>query len=110
MKPVAFDYERASDVAGAVKLLAAADGAARVIAGGQSLGPMLNLRLAQPQLLVDVRSIVELQHARLSGELGVGDLEERGQFLTAPAPVGLSSRVRRPCLALLVDLSMGWSS
>lgn len=68
MKPSAFDYERASDVAGAVKLLAAADGAARVLAGGQSLGPMLNLRLAQPQLLVDVRAIAELRHAHATAE------------------------------------------
>ncbi|MGH8664815.1 MAG: FAD binding domain-containing protein, partial [Burkholderiales bacterium] len=55
MKPAPFDYERATDVATAVKSLADADGMARIIAGGQSLGPMLNLRLAQPQLLVDVR-------------------------------------------------------
>ena len=68
MKPMVFDYERASDVADAVKLLAAADGAARVLAGGQSLGPMLNLRLAQPQLLVDIRAISELKHARTTPE------------------------------------------
>jgi carbon-monoxide dehydrogenase medium subunit len=63
VKPAPFDYERASDVAAAVKCLAAGDGMARVIAGGQSLGPMLNLRLAQPQLLVDVRGIAELREA-----------------------------------------------
>jgi len=68
MKPIAFDYERASDVADAVKLLAAGVGAARVLAGGQSLGPMLNLRLAQPQLLVDVRAISELKRARTTTE------------------------------------------
>ena len=68
MKPAAFDYERASDVAQAVKSLAAADGMARVIAGGQSLGPMLNLRLAQPQLLVDVRGIPELRQASATPE------------------------------------------
>ena len=60
MKPVAFDYERPRDLAAAVKLLAAANGNAKVMAGGQSLGPMLNLRLAQPQLVVDVRGIAEL--------------------------------------------------
>jgi len=61
MKPVAFDYERAVDVAAAVKCLAASEGMARVLAGGQSLGPMLNLRLAQPRLLVDVCGIDELR-------------------------------------------------
>lgn len=60
MKPVAFDYERPRDVAAAVKLLAGSRGAAKVMAGGQSLGPMLNLRLAQPQLVIDVRRIDEL--------------------------------------------------
>ncbi|MGZ5093405.1 MAG: FAD binding domain-containing protein [Burkholderiales bacterium] len=60
MKPVAFDYERPRDVASAVKLLAGSSGAAKIMAGGQSLGPMLNLRLAQPQLVIDVRSIDEL--------------------------------------------------
>ena len=63
MKPATFDYERATDVAAAVKSLAAAGGMARVIAGGQSLGPMLNLRLAQPELLIDVRGIDELRQA-----------------------------------------------
>ncbi|HYC48301.1 MAG TPA: FAD binding domain-containing protein [Burkholderiales bacterium] len=63
MKPVAFDYERPRDLASAVKLLAAEDGA-KVMAGCQSLGPMMNLRLAQPRLVVDVRGIAELQEVR----------------------------------------------
>jgi carbon-monoxide dehydrogenase medium subunit len=63
VKPAPFDYARATDVAAAVKSLADAGGMARVIAGGQSLGPMLNLRLAQPQLLVDVRGIDELRRS-----------------------------------------------
>ena len=60
MKPVSFDYERATDAASAVKHLADAEGAAKIIAGGQSLGPMLNLRVAQPERLVDVRTVDEL--------------------------------------------------
>ena len=60
MKPVAFDYEAPTELASAVALLASGNGSAKVIAGGQSLGPMLNLRLAQPELLVDVRRIPEL--------------------------------------------------
>jgi carbon-monoxide dehydrogenase medium subunit len=59
MKPVAFDYARPSSLAEAIGLLAgAAD--AKVLAGGQTLGPMLNLRLAQPTLLVDITRIAEL--------------------------------------------------
>jgi carbon-monoxide dehydrogenase medium subunit len=60
LKPAKFDYEKPRTLADAVKLLAAARGEAKPIAGGQSLGPMLNFRLAQPALLVDVRGLPEL--------------------------------------------------
>jgi carbon-monoxide dehydrogenase medium subunit len=60
VKPVAFDYERPGDLASALKLLSGANGTAKVMAGGQSLGPMLNLRLAQPQLVIDIRRLSEL--------------------------------------------------
>ena len=66
MKPAPFDYEAPRDIAAALKLLREGDGKAKVIAGGQSLGPMLNLRLAQPALLVDVRRIPELGQATLA--------------------------------------------
>jgi carbon-monoxide dehydrogenase medium subunit len=62
VKPVAFDYEKPRDVAGALAFLTGSNGA-KVMAGAQSLGPMLNLRLAQPQLLVDVKGIDELNQA-----------------------------------------------
>ncbi|MPZ55977.1 MAG: carbon monoxide dehydrogenase [Rhizobiales bacterium] len=61
MKPVAFDYERPQDIAGALALAGRADVAVKFLAGGQSLGPMLNLRLAQPDLLVDLTGIAELK-------------------------------------------------
>ena len=60
MKPVAFEYERPTTLADAAKLLGQGRGFSKVLAGGQSLGPMLNLRLAQPDLLVDITSIPEL--------------------------------------------------
>jgi carbon-monoxide dehydrogenase medium subunit len=59
MKPAAFDYVRPSTVAEALKVLQGAPGA-KVLAGGQTLGPMLNLRLAQPAVLVDITRIPEL--------------------------------------------------
>jgi carbon-monoxide dehydrogenase medium subunit len=68
MKPATFDYERPTDVASAVKLLAASEGMGKVLAGGQSLGPMLNLRLAQPTLLVDVRTIERLREVKLTDD------------------------------------------
>jgi hypothetical protein len=63
MKAAAFDYARPQSIREAVALLAGSEGA-RIIAGGQSLGPMLNLRLVQPGLLVDVRHIPELNEVR----------------------------------------------
>ncbi len=60
MKPVAFEYARPATLAEAAGLLGRENGSAKALAGGQSLGPMLNLRLAQPDLLVDLTSIPEL--------------------------------------------------
>jgi carbon-monoxide dehydrogenase medium subunit len=60
MKPVAFEYERPTTLPDAAKLLGQERSFSKVLAGGQSLGPMLNLRLAQPDLLVDITSIPEL--------------------------------------------------
>lgn len=66
MKPAAFDYARPADLAGALHALAGHE-RARALAGGQSLGPMLNLRLADPGLLVDVRRLPELRGHRVDG-------------------------------------------
>jgi carbon-monoxide dehydrogenase medium subunit len=55
MKPAAFDLKHARNVGDAVEILAASEGDGKVMAGGQSLGPMLNLRLARPKLLVDIK-------------------------------------------------------
>jgi carbon-monoxide dehydrogenase medium subunit len=60
MKPAAFDYVRPSTLADAIALLQRADLAVKLLAGGQSLGPMLNLRLAQPDLLVDITGVPDL--------------------------------------------------
>ncbi len=59
MKPAAFAYARPASLAEAGELLRSADGA-KALAGGQSLGPMLNLRLVEPRLLVDLTGIAEL--------------------------------------------------
>ncbi len=60
MKPARFEFVRARSVGEASRLLADARGEARVIAGAQSLGPMLNLRLARPQLVIDITGVPEL--------------------------------------------------
>ncbi len=61
MKAAAFDYARPRDVGEAITLLSQAKGGAKLLAGGQSLGPMLNLRLARPGLLVDISRLEELR-------------------------------------------------
>ena len=61
MKPAPFDYARAESLDEAIGLLADAGGDARPLAGGQSLGPMLNLRIARPSLLVDLAPVAELR-------------------------------------------------
>jgi aerobic carbon-monoxide dehydrogenase medium subunit len=73
MKPVAFGYERPASIDAALDLLSETAVACKVLAGGQSLGPMLNLRLAQPDLLIDVSSISELADvADRSDHLDIG--------------------------------------
>jgi carbon-monoxide dehydrogenase medium subunit len=61
MKAAAFDYQRADSAVQAVQLLGAASGMAKVCGGSQSLGPMLNLRLAQTEALIDVSRIENMR-------------------------------------------------
>jgi len=69
MKPTAFEYVPGSGVAQAIAALAASQGLAKVAAGTQSLGPMLNLRLAQPSQLVDVGRIAALREFALQPDV-----------------------------------------
>jgi aerobic carbon-monoxide dehydrogenase medium subunit len=68
MKPAPFDYARPSSLADAIALLAPQERVAKPLAGGQSLGPMLNLRLAQLDLLVDITGVAELRRAEEGGD------------------------------------------
>ena len=68
MKAAPFDYERPRDVDAVIALAAREDLVVKLIAGGQSLGPMLNLRLAQPDVLVDITHIPELKRVEESGD------------------------------------------
>jgi aerobic carbon-monoxide dehydrogenase medium subunit len=68
MKAAAFDYVRPRDVDEAITLLAQGKGNAKALAGGQSLGPMLNLRLARPGLLVDISRLEELRAIEDAGD------------------------------------------
>lgn len=73
MKPAPFNYERPRDIASALSVMNAAEGMVKIIAGGQSLGPMLNLRLVAPDTILDITGIAELKRADVSGsELTLG--------------------------------------
>jgi carbon-monoxide dehydrogenase medium subunit len=75
MKPAPFDYASPTDLAEALSLLGQHDGEARALAGGQSLVPLLNFRLARPALIVDLNRIQSLGYFKADGEaLVVGAL------------------------------------
>ena len=63
MKSAPFDYQRAASVTGALDLFAAAVGLAKYVAGSQTLGPMMNLRLTQVDTLIDLSRVDELRYA-----------------------------------------------
>jgi 2-furoyl-CoA dehydrogenase FAD binding subunit len=75
VKPAAFLYERPQTVEEAVSLLAEHGDDAKVLAGGQSLMPLLNMRLARPRVLVDINGVSQLDNmSRLDGALRCGAL------------------------------------
>jgi 2-furoyl-CoA dehydrogenase FAD binding subunit len=79
MKPQAFDYARAESAEEAVGLLAEAGEDARILAGGQSLMAVLNLRLAQPSVLIDVSRAPDLNYIRNDGKhLAIGAAATQG--------------------------------
>ena len=67
MKPARFDYVAPETVGEAVSLLNDYDGEAKILAGGQSLMPLMNMRLARPGLLVDLGRAAGLDYIRESG-------------------------------------------
>ena len=75
MKPAAFEYHRPQSLEQALALLERHGDTARILAGGQSLAPMLNMRLAQPAHLIDVNDLDQIAQIRDAGEnLAVGAL------------------------------------
>jgi 2-furoyl-CoA dehydrogenase FAD binding subunit len=93
MKPAPFDYLRAETVGAALETLKQTGAEARVLAGGQSLVAMLNLRLVRPQLLVDISRLASLAYIRADGthlEVGATTTQaalQRWPDLAAKAPL-----------------------
>ena len=86
MKPPAFDYHRPGSVAEALRVLADLGPDAKVLAGGQSLVPLLNMRLAAPKALVDINRLADLAYIQTSAEaVRVGALTRHTHLTRAGA-------------------------
>jgi aerobic carbon-monoxide dehydrogenase medium subunit len=84
--PAQVEYEKAASVEHALALLARYGPEARVLAGGHSLIPMMKLRLAQPETLVDINGLSELSYLRVAdGELRIGALTRHAELLSSAA-------------------------
>jgi aerobic carbon-monoxide dehydrogenase medium subunit len=80
--PASFEYERATSVEGAIASLQRLGSEARVIAGGHSLLPMMKLRLANPEHLIDINDLTELSYIREEGdEIRIGALTRHVDLL-----------------------------
>jgi aerobic carbon-monoxide dehydrogenase medium subunit len=80
--PAPFEYERATSVEGAIASLQRLGSEARIIAGGHSLLPMMKLRLANPEHLIDINDLSELSYIReQDGEIRIGALTRHVDLL-----------------------------
>ncbi|MEO8104704.1 MAG: FAD binding domain-containing protein, partial [Betaproteobacteria bacterium] len=92
MKAASFEYSRAQSIDEACTMLAA-DDSARVIAGGQTLVPMMAMRLARPTRLIDIARIAELSYIREEeGAVAIGSttrqcLVERSKLIASHVPL-----------------------
>jgi aerobic carbon-monoxide dehydrogenase medium subunit len=85
MKASAFSYARATSVVNALELLVAHGDKAKVLSGGQSLMPAMNLRLISPELIVDIGEIAELRGIAVMGDVvRVGALTRHVELLRSP--------------------------
>jgi carbon-monoxide dehydrogenase medium subunit len=81
MKPVAFTYYRPASRAEAIALLVRHGGEAKILAGGQSLLPAMNFRVARPSVLIDVNRVPHLDYIRVEGgQLRIGALARHAHF------------------------------
>jgi carbon-monoxide dehydrogenase medium subunit len=85
MKASAFSYARATSVGNAIELLVAHGDGAKVLSGGQSLMPAMNLRLVAPELIVDIGDLAELRGIAVGGDIvTIGALTRHADLLRSP--------------------------
>jgi carbon-monoxide dehydrogenase medium subunit len=83
VKPARFELHRPRDLAEALALLARHDGEAKVLAGGQSLVPLMNLRMAAPGIVIDINGVAELAGIRRDGDrIRIGAMTRQKALLT----------------------------
>lgn len=83
--PAPFEYRRATSVEDAIALLVRHGPETRLVAGGHSLIPMMKLRLATPELLVDINELTDLAYIRVEGRvLRIGALTRHAELLASP--------------------------
>ncbi len=102
--PAPFGYERATSVSHAVALLEQLGPEARLVAGGHSLLPMMKLRLARPEHLIDINDLAsELSYVRLDGdELRIGAMTRHAELL-ASAVAGEHFRIFHDAERVIAD-------
>lgn len=83
MIPAAFEYAVAKDVPHALELLARSGGEAKILAGGQSLIPLMRFRLATPSLVIDLNRVAGLGSITENGELRIGALVREADLETS---------------------------
>ncbi len=103
MYPAEFGYERAGSVEHALAVLADGGGEVKVLAGGQSLLPMMKLRLAMPELLVDIGGLAELAAIEVKPERAVLGAVATYRSLQQDPMVGEAFPAMADALAVLAD-------
>ena len=92
MKPAPFEYAAPATVDEALALLAEHGDDATVLAGGQSLVPLLNFRLVRPALVVDLNHVAELDYVHENGSLRIGALARQAALVGRNDLLGLAAR------------------
>ena len=101
--PAPFEYQRASSVDEAVALLEHHGEEARLIAGGHSLLPLMKLRLAAPEVLIDINEVTDLQRISVDGDnLRIGAMVRHAELL-ASAVVGEHYRMLHDAERVIAD-------
>lgn len=111
MIPGSFDYQVASSVSEAVALLEQYGDEAKILAGGQSLIPLLRFRLAAPSVLIDVNRIPDLEYIQeTDGTLRIGALTREVDLDTSQLVVSRYSILHDTCMVVADPVVRNWAT